>query len=97
MSNTVPAQHPAVVLRSNYLHLRALLAIATIVMVGLTVAVVVLAINNGSSTTASAAGRATPSTVSAQPSVQPNPDQQGVAPSPTPLGSNRSYSYPGHY
>lgn len=97
MSNTISAQHPAVVLRSNYLHLRALLAIATILIVGLTVAVVVLAINNGSGTTASAAARAKPSTVRAQPSVQPNPDEQGAAVSPTPLGSNSSYYYPGHY
>jgi hypothetical protein len=43
MSHTVPNQHPAVVLRSNYQHLRALLAIAVAVILGLTVAVVVLA------------------------------------------------------
>jgi hypothetical protein len=50
MSNAVSAQHPAVVLRSTYLHLRALLAIAAIAIVGLTVAVVVLAVNSGSTT-----------------------------------------------
>jgi hypothetical protein len=43
MSHTVPSQHPAVVLRSNYDHVRALLAIAVAVIIGLTVAVVVLA------------------------------------------------------
>lgn len=43
MSHTVPNQHPAVVLRSNYQHLQALLAIAVAVILGLTVAVVVLA------------------------------------------------------
>ena len=43
MSHTVPSQHPAVVLRSSYQHLRALLAIAVAVILGLTVAVVVLA------------------------------------------------------
>jgi hypothetical protein len=43
MSHTVPSQHPAVVLRSNYQRLRTLLAIAVAVIVGLTVAVVVLA------------------------------------------------------
>lgn len=55
MSHTVPSQHPAVVLRSNYLQLRALLAIALIAILGLTVAVVVLATNSSSTTTASAA------------------------------------------
>lgn len=46
MSHTVPSQHPAVVLRSNYEHLRALLAIAIAVILGLTIAVVVLATSN---------------------------------------------------
>jgi hypothetical protein len=40
------AQHPAVVLRSHYKQLRALLAIAMIVVVGLTAAVVILAKDN---------------------------------------------------
>jgi hypothetical protein len=52
MSDAIPSQHPAVVLRSNYQHLRALLAVAMIAVVGLTVAVVILATNNGGSTTA---------------------------------------------
>jgi hypothetical protein len=39
----IPRQHPAVVLRSHYNHLRALLAVAMIAVVGLTVAVVILA------------------------------------------------------
>jgi hypothetical protein len=46
MSHTVPSQHPAVVLRSNYQHLRTLLAIAIAVILGLTAAVVVLATNS---------------------------------------------------
>ena len=46
MDRVVPNQHPAVVLRSQYRHLRALLAIAMIAVVGLTVAVVVLAAND---------------------------------------------------
>lgn len=50
MSYTVPNQHPAVVLRSTYVQLRALLAIALIVIVGLTIAVIALA-NNSSTTT----------------------------------------------
>jgi hypothetical protein len=47
MSNAVQAQHPAVVLRSRYEHLRALLAIAAITIVGLTFAVVALATGDG--------------------------------------------------
>jgi hypothetical protein len=82
---------------SHYQHLRALLAIAIIALVGLTVTVVVLAINNGSTTTASTATRANLSTVRAQASVQPNADERGLPVSPTPLGSNSSYYYPGHY
>ena len=43
MGQTVPSQHPAVVLRSHFNQLRALLAVALIAMIGLTVAVVILA------------------------------------------------------
>jgi hypothetical protein len=47
MAQAVPTQHPAVVLRSHYRQVRALLAIAMIGLVGLTVAVVILATDNG--------------------------------------------------
>jgi hypothetical protein len=43
MSPVVAKQHPAVVLRSHYQHLRGLLAIALIALVAMAVAVVVLA------------------------------------------------------
>jgi hypothetical protein len=43
MGKAIPTQHPAVVLRSHYRQLRALLAIAMIAVVGLTAAVVMLA------------------------------------------------------
>ena len=43
MSETIPGQHPAVVLRSHYRHLRALLVIAMVAVVGLSAAVVILA------------------------------------------------------
>ena len=46
MANTIPARHPAVVLRAHYRQLRALLAIAMIAVVGLTAAVVILATND---------------------------------------------------
>ena len=45
MGKAISTQHPAVVLRSQYRHLRTLLAIAMIAVVGLTAAVVILAID----------------------------------------------------
>ena len=60
MGKAIPAQHPAVVLRSHYKQLRALLATAMLAVVGLTAAVVILATNDdrdqsaGSATQASA-------------------------------------------
>ena len=67
MPQTVPSQHPAVVLRSHYRHLRALLAIALIALVGLTVAVVSLATDDGATGTRSA------SPVSAPPKTADGP------------------------
>jgi hypothetical protein len=46
MGQPIPGQHPAVVLRSHYALVRALLAVATIAVVALTITVVVLA-NDG--------------------------------------------------
>jgi hypothetical protein len=43
MGKAVPAQHPAVVLRSHYRQLRALLAVTLIAIVGLAAAVVIVA------------------------------------------------------
>jgi hypothetical protein len=43
MSHQVAPQHPAVVLRSRFVHLRALLAVAMLAVVGLTATVVILA------------------------------------------------------
>jgi hypothetical protein len=64
----VSTQHPAVVLRSHYLHLRALLAIAAIAVVCLSVAVVVLATDDGPSSG---------STRSATPASAPDHKTQG--------------------
>ena len=52
MGQAIPTQHPAVVLRSHYTNLRILLAVAMIAVVGLTVAVVMLATNDGARSTA---------------------------------------------
>jgi hypothetical protein len=59
MGNAIPARHPAVVLRSHYRQLGALLAIAMIAVVGLTTAVVILATNDDRDT---GTGAATPVT-----------------------------------
>jgi len=55
MSQPIPTQHPAVVLRSQYTHLRTLLAVAMIAVVGLSAAVVILALNDGGSSSGSSA------------------------------------------
>lgn len=55
MDKAIPTQHPAVVLRSHYRQLRALLAIAMIAVVGLTAAVVMLANDDGQVTGTSSA------------------------------------------
>ena len=52
MSQVIPKQHPAVVLRSHYVQLRTLLAVAMIAVVGLTAAVVVLATDDNAGTSA---------------------------------------------
>jgi hypothetical protein len=46
MGQTIPDQHPAVVLRAQYRQLRALLAVAMVAVVGLAAAVVVLALDD---------------------------------------------------
>ena len=55
MSQVVPQQHPAVVLRSHYIHLRTLLAIAMIALVGLAAAVIALATDDSSAPARTAA------------------------------------------
>jgi hypothetical protein len=52
MAQTVPQQHPAVVLRTHYAHLRVILVIALIALVAMTVAVVALATSDSSTGTA---------------------------------------------
>ena len=46
MGQAIPRQHPAVVLRSHYNQLRALLAVAMIALAGLSAAVVILAVDD---------------------------------------------------
>jgi hypothetical protein len=67
MGEAIPRQHPAVVLRSQFNQLRALLAVAMIAVAGLTVAVVILAndtdqVSSTSATTAVGPGSVAPGT-----------------------------------
>lgn len=102
MSNTIPTQHPAVVLRSSYRQVRTLLALAALVIVGLTTAVAVLAISTaGSKTVVPPAHRAAAVLhANAAPAVTANPDQLGPQP-PAPRASTPPSgaidSYPGHF
>ena len=61
MSQVLPQQHPAVVLRSHYVHLRTVLAIAMIAVVGLAAAVIVLATDDTAAPVRAAAPVAAPS------------------------------------
>jgi hypothetical protein len=62
MGRAVPQQHPAVVLRSHYQQLRALLAIAMVAVVGLSAAVIILAADDDAATVAGSATQATQAT-----------------------------------
>src|SRR3954462_5282048 len=66
MSQPIAPQHPAVVLRSHYTHLRTLLAIAMIAVVALAVTVVILATTDS-----------TPSSPARAASQVSSPAQQG--------------------
>jgi hypothetical protein len=76
MPQTVPTQHPAVVLRSQYRHLRGLLAIAMIALVGLTVAVVSLATDDGATIARSASPVSAPAATADGPRYIHSPGQR---------------------
>ena len=80
MSETVPTQHPAVVLRTQYRHLRALLVIAMIAVIGLSVAVVILAGEDASPAPAAAPVSASPEPADG-PAYIHSPGQRYVSPS----------------
>ena len=89
MSSAVSAGEPAVVLRSSYQLVRTLLALATIVIVGLTVAVVVLAVNDGANGTVSRAAH-NPSAVGATARAQ-------TPAASAPVSNSFRGDYPGHH
>ena len=89
MSQAIPTQHPAVVLRSHYTHLRTLLAVATIAVVGLSAAVVILAVNDGGAAGGSAApSLAAPAQAPAVPRFdRSRPDEGTRGPFAAPIAS----------
>ena len=94
MSNsTIPAQHPAVVLRSQYRQLRSLLAVLVVAVVGLSTTVVVLTVDDQKATTANAptAQLGDPLQDRTQPTREAGrPDESAIAASISQAGS-RSY------
>jgi hypothetical protein len=95
MGQAVPRQHPAVVLRSHYKQLRALLAIAMIAVVGLTAAVVILATNDDGATSASvASSEAAPAQATPAQRTDGGPEESNLATAvgsqPTTVGPNES-------
>jgi len=70
MGRAIPHQHPAVVLRSHYNYLRALLAVAMIAVAGLTAAVVIIATHDEADNSRSATSRSADA-----PRSQPRPTQ----------------------
>jgi hypothetical protein len=67
MSHSVPQQHPSVVLRSHYVHLRAFLALAIAAIICLSAAVIVLAIDDNGSSTSTGSVQSAPASISAAP------------------------------
>jgi hypothetical protein len=74
MRQAISQQHPAVVLRSTYRQLRALLAVALVALVALSTAVVILATEEDGSSTGSISSASAPAS-------RPGggPDESGVA------------------
>ena len=93
MGNAIPARHPAVVLRSHYRQLGALLAIAMIAVVGLTTAVVILATNDDRDTGASSATQlsAPGPTGSTRYDGGPEEGSANIAPSRPPLTERQAF------
>ena len=87
MAQPVPQQHPAVVLRTHYAHLRVLLAIALIALMAMTVAVVALATSDSSPGTASSPAPITAAGPSGSTRYDGGPEE-GTRGTVTPPGSN---------
>jgi hypothetical protein len=79
MGQAIPDQHPAVVLRSHFNQLRALLAIALIAVVGLTTAVVVLALDNDPAPSLSPAAEVSAPSAAGAARTDGGPEESAVA------------------
>jgi hypothetical protein len=92
MGHAIPKQHPAVVLRSHYNFVRALLGIAMVAMVGLVIALVVVADDNDKGASRSAV-EVTPvmPRLAPPPLAAPAPDSTWNGPD---AAKDRSYSGP---
>jgi hypothetical protein len=99
MDQALPGQPPAVVLRSRYTLVRALLGIASVAVVALSVAVVVLAIDQDD-----VGGRSSPGTIhsidyggfspnTGRPESAPLP-RGGAAPPPSSIAGSAAEAYP---
>jgi hypothetical protein len=91
MGHAIPKQHPAVVLRSHYNLVRSLLGVAMIALVGLVIALVVVADDDTGSGPTSAVEAAP-----VMPRLAPMPNAESLPAYPSPEavspGSDRSYS-----
>jgi hypothetical protein len=74
MSTSVPTQHPAVVLRSQYRQLRSLVAVLVVAVIGLSTTLVVVAGDDTKTTTATSVSRAYPTLADTFQSESPRPD-----------------------
>jgi hypothetical protein len=92
MGHAIPKQHPAVVLRSHYNLVRALLGVAMVALVGLVIALVVVADddNEPASPSAIQAAPVTPQVAPAPLPAYPTPVPEAVSPG----SADRSYSGP---
>ena len=94
MGQAISTQHPAVVLRSRYRQLRALLAGAMIAVVGLTLAVVILALNTDTGTRVGSATQVSAPSSAGAIRSDGGPEESAVAaslgPQPTTAGPDES-------
>jgi len=89
MGHAIPKQHPAVVLRSHYNLVRALLGVTMVALVGLVIALVIVANDDNEPGPTSAVEAAPVTPPATELPAYPTPTPEAVSP-----GSDRSYSGP---
>ena len=98
MGKAVPEQHPAVVLRSHYNHLRALLIAALIAVLGLAGAVVIVANDDDTVVSTSTPAIESGSTPAPAPRYDGGPNEGSADISPgvnLPARPNQAQAFPG--